>query len=230
MIAGDTFYYLIKNINQSTRIKKMSFSSVKSSRPSRARINTSESQVLEYSDGSIVRLHENVAKVHSASGKVHEWSEKYNLAEGQMRYIYKRYMEEPGFYEENLSKNRQQSNSRQRCKKILKSICELKGIEFNSLFSGMIGKLETKDVAEYILGYDDDDMSVETASSTISDNSTLVDCSTIGTNDSDISWVPYDDIRMMAQDSHGYMNVDEEVINDEDSSSDYEDEEIGLGF
>ena len=213
----------------------MSFSSVTNSRPSRARINTSESQVLEYPDGSIVRLHENVAKVHGASGKVHEWSEKYNLAKGQNRYMYKRYMEEPGFYEENLSKNRQQSSGRQRCKKILMAICELKGIEFNSLFSGMIGKLEAKEMGEYILGSwrlhdDDDDMSLETASSTISDNSTLVDCSTIGTNDSDRSWVPYDDIRMMAQDSYGYMNVDEEDINDQDSSSDYEDEEIELGF
>lgn len=242
----------------------MAYSSVHASKSSRTHINTSEGEFLT-TDNGIVFLHTNVAKKHSASGKVHSWTEAYAHAKTVgAKYRYKRLLSVPGYYEHTLELAKNSGSLRQKCKDVIFRICEKTDINFNQIMED----LDVEEIANLIISTNsnthiDENMSVA-STVTLSDNETVEDSDSDSTwvphgrkvvsipasvtcsetdsmslvtldssNNSDSTWEPIQDVRMMAQDAYGYENISmvttSDYDEDEDSSSDYE-EEVGLGF
>ena len=243
----------------------MTYSSVYTSRSSRTHINTSEGEYLT-TDSGIVFLHTNVAKKHSASGKVHAWTEAYVHAKTTgAKYRYKRLLSVPGYYEHTLELAKNSGSLRQKCKDVIFRICEKTDINFNQIMED----LDVEEISNLIMSTNinthiDENMSVisgVTDDYTMGDDSLSTDsdstwephgrkvvsiqasvtCSetdsisvvTLDSKNSDSTWEPMQDVRMMAQDAYGYENISmittSDYDEDEDSSSDYE-LDVGLGF
>ena len=208
----------------------MAFSSVYTSRSSRITINTSEGDYLT-TDSGIVFLHTEVAKKHGASGKVYSWTEGYVHAKTtHSMYRYKRLLAEPGYYEHTLELAKNSGYLRQKCKDVIFKICENTDINFNQI----IEDLDVEEIANLIMSSTskmDENMSVVTTCDTIDTN---VDNRSIGSCDSDSTWLPINEARMMAQNSFGYEARDNDNVSmitcssDEDSSSDFDEEELGF--
>lgn len=206
----------------------MAYTSVHGSRASRIIINTSEGDYLTTDIGTIF-LHTEVAKKHSANGKVYSWTEGYVHAKTtSAQYRYKRLLAEPGYYEHTLELAKNSGSIRQKCKDVIFKICEKTDINFNQIMED----LDVEEIANLIMSNMDENMSVVTTCNTIDTN---IDNRSIGSCDSsDSSWLPINEARLMAQNSFGYEARDNDIVSmitcstDEDSSSDFEEEEVGF--
>ena len=207
----------------------MAYTSVHASRSSRIIINTSEGDYLT-TDTGIVFLHTEVAKKHSANGKVYSWTEGWSRAKTtSAQYRYKRLLAEPGYYEHTLELAKNSGSIRQKCKDVIFKICEKTDINFNQIMED----LDVEEIANLIMSnMDDENMSVVTTCNTIDTN---IDNRSIGSCDSsDSSWLPINEARLMAQNSFGYEARDNDIVSmitcstDEDSSSDFEEEDVGF--
>ena len=214
----------------------MAFSSVHASRPSRVQINTSQGEFIKTDNGTAF-LHTEVAKRHGATGKVHRWTEGFAHAKTyQTKNRYARLLREVGYYEQTLELAKDNGQLRQKCKDVIVTICDANNINFNQIMED----LDVNDIANLIMScsntHNNEDMSVA-STVTYSDDDTVDENQTMSTTDSDSTWQPRREVRMMAQETYGYeasenismVTCSSMEEDDEDSSSDYY-EEMELGW
>ena len=212
----------------------MAYSSVHGSRPSRVQINTSQGEFINTDNGTVF-LHTEVAKRHGATGKVHRWTEGFAHAKSyHTKNRYARLLREVGYYEQTLADAKDNGQLRQKCKDVIVTICDANNINFNKIMDD----LDVDEIANLIMScsntHNNEDMSVA-STVTYSDDDTIYENQSMSTTDSDSTWQPRREVRIMAQESYGYegnenisMVTCSSMEEDEDSSSDYE--EMNLGW